>query len=300
MEQVSRILSLLAGDPLADRTVPPSGQTARLTVFASAVMAFLAVFALAFALASGRVADRWGDELARTSTLRLTAPGDEMAAQVQTALTILQTTPGVASARALTGDEQKALLEPWFGPDLPVDTLPIPQLIEIVEDGGGFDAAGLRARIAGELPSAVLDDHTEWRRPLVRAAGALRSLGWLALALIAGVTGAVITLAASASLAANAQVIRVLRLVGAKDTYIARAFVRRFTLRAVLGALIGTVAAMVVLAFLPAADTAGGFLTGLGFAGAGWITPLLIPPLAGMVGFVATRAAALRMLKGMS
>lgn len=300
MEQVSRILSLLAGDPLADRTVPPSGQTARLTVFASAVMAFLAVFALAFALASGRVADRWGDELARTSTLRLTAPGDEMAAQVQTALTILQTTPGVASARALTGDEQKALLEPWFGPDLPVDTLPIPQLIEIVEDGGGFDAAGLRARIAGELPGAVLDDHTEWRRPLVRAAGALRSLGWLALALIAGVTGAVITLAASASLAANAQVIRVLRLVGAKDTYIARAFVRRFTLRAVLGALIGTVAAMVVLAFLPAADTAGGFLTGLGFAGAGWITPLLIPPLAGMVGFVATRAAALRMLKGMS
>lgn len=300
MEQVSRILSLLAGDPLADRTVPPSGQTARLTVFASAVMAFLAVFALAFALASGRVADRWGDELARTSTLRLTAPGDEMAAQVQTALTILQTTPGVASARALTGDEQKALLEPWFGPDLPVDTLPIPQLIEIVEDGGGFDAAGLRARIAGELPGAVLDDHTEWRRPLVRAAGALRSLGWLALALIAGVTGAVITLAASASLAANAQVIRVLRLVGAKDTYIARAFVRRFTLRAVLGALIGTVAAMVVLAFLPAADTAGGFLTGLGFAGAGWVTPLLIPPLAGMVGFVATRAAALRMLKGMS
>lgn len=300
MEQVSRILSLLAGDPLADRTVPPSGQTARLTVFASAVMAFLAVFALAFALASGRVADRWGDELARTSTLRLTAPGDEMAAQVQTALTILQTTPGVASARALTGDEQKALLEPWFGPNLPVDTLPIPQLIEIVEDGGGFDTAGLRARIAGELPGAVLDDHTEWRRPLVRAAGALRSLGWLALALIAGVTGAVITLAASASLAANAQVIRVLRLVGAKDTYIARAFVRRFTLRAVLGALIGTVAAMVVLAFLPAADTAGGFLTGLGFAGAGWVTPLLIPPLAGMVGFVATRAAALRMLKGMS
>ena len=37
-----------------------------------------------------------------------------------------------------------------------------------------------------------------------------------------------ITLAARAALATNAEVIRVLRLVGAKDSYIARAFVRRF------------------------------------------------------------------------
>ena len=31
---------------------------------------------------------------------------------------------------------------------------------------------------------------------------------------------------------------------------------------------------------LPAADEAGGFLTGLGFQGWGWIWPLLIPPVA--------------------
>ena len=49
-----------------------------------------------------------------------------------------------------------------------------------------------------------------------------------------------ITLAANAALATNAQVIRVLRLIGARDTYIARAFVRRFTLRALSGAAIGT------------------------------------------------------------
>jgi cell division transport system permease protein len=50
---------------------------------------------------------------------------------------------------------------------------------------------------------------------------------------------AMITLAANAALAANAQVIGVLRLVGARDTYIARAFVRRFTLRALTGAAAG-------------------------------------------------------------
>lgn len=48
---------------------------------------------------------------------------------------------------------------------------------------------------------------------------------------------------------------------------------------------------------LPAADEAGGFLTGLGFQGWGWIWPLLIPLAAAAIGFAATRWAALRMLR---
>jgi cell division transport system permease protein len=39
--------SLLRRDAQADRIVPRTGQSARLTVFTSAAMAFLAVFALA-------------------------------------------------------------------------------------------------------------------------------------------------------------------------------------------------------------------------------------------------------------
>ncbi len=292
-----RAVSLLVGDPEADRAVPPTGHTARLTIFAAAAMAFLAVFALALSLATGRLADRWASELARTSTLRISAPADQMAAQTAAAVRLLETTPGVASARSLTADEQRALLEPWFGPDLPIESLPIPQLIEIVEVGGGYDPAGLRARLQAEVPGAVLDDHTRWREPLIAAAGRLRSLGFTAIFLIATVTAAMITLAAQAALAANTQVIRVMRLVGARDVYIAGAFVRRFTLRAFAGAALGTLAGMLAILLLPSTDLAGGFLTGLGFQGAGWLVPLIIPPLAGVVAFVATRAAALRTLR---
>ena len=139
-----------------------------------------------------------------------------------------------------------------------------------------------------------------WRRPLAIAADRLRLLGLLSLLLIAGATGAMITLAANAALSANLPVIRVLRLVGAKDSYIARAFVRRFTLRAMAGALAGTAVAMVGVALLPRADEAGGFLTGLGFQGAGWLLPMMLPPLAGAVAFAATRIAAFRTLKGLT
>lgn len=280
-----------------DRVVPPTGFTARLTVFTAGAMAFLAVFALALSLASARLAERWGEALARTATIRISAPPSQVEAQVAATLEMLRTTPGVAEARRLSPDEERALLEPWFGPDLPLDRLPIPALIEVVEDGAGIDAGGLRARLAGEAPGAVFDDHTRWRAPLVRAASGLRGLALVSLVLIGAAMAAMITLAAQAALAANAQVIATLRLVGAEDTYIARAFVRRFTLRALIGAGVGTAAGMVAVALLPQADAAGGFLTGLGFVGSGWLWPLVLPPVAAAVAFAATRFAAFRQLR---
>lgn len=280
-----------------DRVVPPSGPTAWLTTLTSAAMAFLAVFALALALASGRLADRWSEGLADSATIRISAPADQMALQTQTVLDLLATTPGVGSARALTDEEQRALLEPWFGPDLPLDALPIPRLIDLTETGAGYDGEGLRQRLAAEAPGAVLDDHTRWRKPLAVAAERLRFFGLISVLLILGTMGAMITLAANAALATNAQVIRVLRLIGARDAFIARAFVRRFTLRALTGAAIGTALGMAAVAALPSANAAGGFLTGLGFQGAGWLWPLGLPPLAAVVAFVATRFAAFRKLR---
>ncbi|PTV93841.1 cell division transport system permease protein [Rhodobacter aestuarii] len=282
----------------ADRVVPPTGFTANLTVLTAAAMAFLAVFALALSLASGRLADRWAYALARSATIRISAPPEQMEVQTRAVLDALATTPGVKSYRPLEDDEMRDLLDPWFGPDLPVEDLPLPQLVELVETAQGIDAEGLRLRLAAEAPGAVLDDHTRWRRPLVAAADKLRWLGWLSLVLIGGAMAGMITLAAQAALAANGQVIRTLRLVGAQDAFIARAFVRRFTQRGFVGAALGTGLGMGAVALLPAADAAGGFLTGLGFTGTGWLWPLALPVLAAVVAYGATRAAALRMLKG--
>lgn len=297
MNLLTLIIPDRQADRQADRVVPPSGHTAWLTSFTAGAMAFLAVFALALSLAAGRLADRWSDALERTATVRLSAPEDQMDLQTKAVLTVLTTTPGIASARAMTDAEQRALLEPWFGPDLPVDALPLPRLIELTETGTGYDGEGLRQRLAAEAPGAVLDDHTRWRRPLAVAAGRLRLLGLLSIGLIGTATAAMITLAASAALAANAQVVRVLRQVGARDSYIARAFVRRFTLRALSGAAAGTLLGMIGVALLPSTDTAGGFLTGLGFQGLSWFYPFALPPLVAVVAFAATRSAAFRKLR---
>ncbi|MDP5308044.1 cell division protein FtsX [Paracoccus spongiarum] len=279
-----------------ERIVPPTGFTAQLTLFAAAAMAFLAVFALALALATGRLAERWSAELAQSVTVRVSAPSAEQASRTQAAMQILLTTPGVGEPQLLPEDEVARLLAPWFGPDMPVDALPVPALIDLPIASDDFDAEGLRLRLEAEAPGAVLDDHSQWRRPLVSAARGVRLLGAVSLLLIAATAGAMIALAAKAALAANGQVIRVLRLIGARDLTIAAAFVRRFTHRAAIGAAAGTLLGMAAVALLPDASAAGGFLTGLGFRGWGWLLPLLIPVVAAGVGFLATRWAALKML----
>ncbi len=277
--------------------VPPSGPTAWLTTFTAGAMTFLCVFALALSLASGRLATRWSEALAKTATIRLSAPEEQVQIQTDAILATLAVTPGVKSYRAIDDAETTRLLEPWFGPGLPVEALPIPRLFEVVEAEPPYDAEGLKQRLKAEAPGAILDDHTRWRRPLAEAASRIRLLGVLSIALIGAAMAAMITLAARAALATNAGVIRVLRLVGAKDSYIARAFVRRFTLRTLGGAAIGAAAGLAGVAALPAADAAGGFLTGLGFTGTGWFWPLALPPLAAIVAFLATRRAAFRQLR---
>lgn len=229
--------------------------------------------------------------------MRISAPAGEVATQTDAALRVLRTTPGIVDARALSLEEQQALLLPWFGPDLPIEDLPLPQLIDITETAEGYDPSGLRLRLAAEAPAAVLDDHARWRRPLIDAATRLRVLGWASILLIATATAAMVTLAANAALAANAQVIAVLRLVGAKDTYIASAFVRRFALRALTGSAVGTLVGIAALFVIPTGGEASGFLTSLSIQGVGWLWVILIPPLSGLVALLATRFAAGRVLE---
>lgn len=294
------LLELIIGDAQADRVVPPTGTTARLTVFVAGVMAFLAIIALAVSLTTGRVAGIWAEELAQSATLRLPADPENADAFLVEAMEVLQTTPGVERARALTPAEQQALLQPWFGPDLPLDSLPLPQLIEVVAGGEGYDVEGLQARLSAQVPGAVLDDHTSWRAPLLDAAARIRVIGWVVVILIASAVAAMITLAAQASLAANEQVIRVLRLVGARDVYIARAFVRRYTLRALLGAAVGAVLGGVALMLMPQGDARTSIFLGVGFEGFEWVWLLVIPLLSGIVAFIATRAAAMGKLREMT
>jgi len=285
---------------ISSLVVPGKGQSAWLVSLSAAAMAFLAVFALALSVSAANLARTWGDSLTRTATVRIAAPPEEIEVQTALVLDVLRTTPGISAARLMPIEDQAALLEAWLGPDLPLDALPLPRLIELTETDAGPDRQGLRLRLAAEAPAAVYDDHTRWRRPLVQAATRLQAVALVSLVLIGAVTAAIIALAASASLSSNGQVIKVLRLVGARDRFIARAFVRRISKRAFLGALAGTALAMLVLLALPNAGSTVPVFAGVGFDGLSWLLPLAIPPLAMALAWAASMATAFRVLRGVT
>jgi len=291
------LAAFLRADARADRLVPRGAESTWAIGFLAAVMAFFALLALALGLAAGRLATTWDSELAGTATLQIVAPEAEVEAQARAALNVLRTTPGIQSVRMIELEEQQALLEPWLGSELALDALPLPLLIEVVADRAGLNAESLRLRLAAEAPGAVFDDHAAWRAPLVKTAERLQVFALGCIATMTLALAAVLSLAARAAVAANAPVIRTLRLVGARDAYITHAFTRRFTPVAAWGAALGTGLGMALLAALPQASEQGFFLVGIGLRGWHWLLPALIPLFAGWVAHLATRAASRRSLR---
>tara|TARA_B100001109_G_scaffold225204_1_gene198587 strand:- start:3952 stop:4845 length:894 start_codon:yes stop_codon:yes gene_type:complete len=284
----------------AVQIVPTNGFTSLLTFFTSASMAFLIVFSIAMSTAADRLAQSWSASLANSATLRVSAPLVDIESQTEAALNVLSSTKGIASFRLLKVEEQQALLEPWFGPDVPIDNLPMPRLIVIEENEDGYDRVGLRLRLAAEVPSAVLDDHTRWREPLVKAAYRIWFLGWLSTCLVLCIVVSMIILVTRAGLLSNRKVIEVLRLVGATDQYIAGAFVRKFAFRAFFGSTLGAVVASLILFLLPSKVDQNAILTGLRLEGLEWSWLIIIPVFFFILTFFAARISSLNILKSLS
>jgi len=240
----------ILNNPKHLRVVPNTGFTKWLTTFTAGAMSFLAVVGLAFSLICSDLSNEWGQSL-KNSSLRLSAPTDLLEKQTNMALAILEQTSGVESARLVGIGAKKKLLEPWLGVDFPLESIAMPALIEIRETEAGVDYEGLRLRLSAELPSAILDNHSEWRRPIEVVSKLVSQLGMFTVILIILSSISMVTMASNAALSANVKVLRVLRLVGAFDTFIVTAFVRIFTLRVFLGSLTGTICAGLVLFLIP-------------------------------------------------
>jgi cell division transport system permease protein len=277
--------------------VPRGGRPWLSAGFLAAAVGFLAALALALGLAAGRLAAGWRGGSADTATLEIVAPDAEVEAQARAALNVLRSTPGVRSVRVIEIEEQRALLEPWLGTQVPVDSLSLPLLIEVATDRGALDQDGLLHRLAAEAPGAVYEDHAAWRAPLIVTAERLRLFAFGCLGLLALALAAAFGLAAHAATAANGQVIETLRLVGARDRFIARAFTRGLVVQAVAGAALGTALGMGLLAVLPRTSEPGFFLVGIGLGGWHWALPPVIPVAAGVVAWAAARLGARRNLR---
>ncbi|MEM7499273.1 MAG: cell division protein FtsX [Pseudomonadota bacterium] len=276
------------------RLLPRGGWGAALATLSSMAMAFLALVTIATGIAAARLGSDWQAALTGSATVRIAAdaqgaPGTEADAAARV-IAVLEGTPGIATARMLDRAEQAALLEPWLGEGEALSSLPVPQLIDVTLAGAGPDVAALQSALEVAAPGTVYDDHGSWRGPLIEGARSVERLALGASLLVALAAAGMVALAARASLAGNAEIVRVVRLIGGEDRFIARAFVRPLAWRTGAGAAFGAGLAAAALAFMPEA----GAEVGLDLAPAPALLALLAIAVAlgaGLIGWMAAQIA---------
>jgi cell division transport system permease protein len=280
--------------------LPPADARDRLLIFVIAALCFLAGLTAVAALGANRAASGWQSQLRGSATVLVRPKAGETAdAAAARAAETLSGVKGVVQAAALERQQAEALLKPWLGDEVLAD-LPVPRLVTLELDPkhpaklGDLDVALATAGI-----DATVDDHSLWTRDIVRAAWDARAAALAMAVLLAGITAAVIALATRATLTAQRPVVEVLHLSGAEDGFIAGLFQIRFARLAVIGGVYGGAVVLVMSAALRLTGGARGLTPALPIAWSDLLAPAVIPLLAGLIGAIAARAAALRLLKSL-
>ena len=228
-----------AGDPLGlARALPP-----RLVPALVAAMALLAALALGGAAGAAALAERWRG----AGAALMVALPPESAPRLAEAAARIAALPGVREVRPVDPDRLAELLRPWLGPQ---PALPLPPLLELRLAADAPEVAALAAAVARAVPGAELESADAVAGHLRAFARRLQAVALGVLLLVGAVGVAVTLLATRATLAVRREAIALLHDLGATRGDIAGRVARRLGWQAGVGALVGVLAAMPVLAAL--------------------------------------------------
>lgn len=228
----------------------PSG---RFLPWLVAVMVFLAALALVCAMAMNKVVQRWDQGLSGSITVQIPPPAETSTAAakemaIDRIIDILLDTDGIIIAEVLEPDEIAELLKPWLGTEAISQDLPLPMLIAVVLDPRTSPDLGRLARQLDEaVPGTLLDDHQSWLGELLGLARSIELLAALVLVLVGSCAIAMVIFATRMGLAIHGQIIELLHLIGAQDSYVAAEFQSHALKLALRGGVLGLMFALITL-----------------------------------------------------
>ncbi len=290
------------------RDVPLGGDaSSRFLPWITGLMVYLAVVALAATMVLADAGAAWRHDLAGTLTVQIMPDAEDGAgsldARTRAATELLLSTPGIARARVLTDDQLAALLAPWLGAEAMTMELPVPRLIDVsLAANASLDTRALATRLAATVPGASLDDHAMWLDRLLALIGAIEAVALVVLALIglAGITIVVFT--TRSGLAIHEDVVAVLHMIGARDSYIALQFQAHVLGLALKGGLVGFAFAAATVALLGAMTEGTGesLLPDMSLSLEKWIVLGTLPLIAAAIGTATARLTVMRAIGRMT
>jgi cell division transport system permease protein len=228
--------------------IPPEAAPLRNLTVTMTVMCYLASLAIGALILINHAVESWTQGLSSEVTVQLRVLQKfDVEQELTKAVTILEKSKGVVAAKTLDRDAGLKLLEPWLG-QTKLDDLPVPRLIRVtIDEKAPPDFEALNKSLQDNVKGASLDTHRRWQGELARMGNTLSMLSLLILGLIGASAFAMVVFAARAVLAANREVVDVLHLVGAEDSFISRQIDRRFLATGLVAGFSGV--ALAVLTF---------------------------------------------------
>mgnify|MGYP003429836348 FL=1 len=268
--------------------------------FVVCALCFLAALSGLVARSAYSAADEWTNRVTGQITIRVR--GDDAAAA--RAVALVKAAPGIISARALERAESEELLRPWLGPTgVPAD-LPLPHLIA-AESAPTSAEAGERLSTSLKAANidATVDDHIVWSKDVKRATDSAGLVALIAVGLL-GATGlAVIAFATHATLLARRDIVELLHLTGAKDSFISSLFEQRFLMLGVQAGAVRQPLRLVPAAFIlfvvKQADQQIWLLPQLSLSLADGLILGVSPLVAGIASMLAAKVTVMRSLSDM-
>lgn len=186
------------------------------------------------------------------------------------AIEFLQTVEGVIKVTPLNDEQLKQLIQPWLGDGVNIDNLPIPRIIDVkLAPNADLDFMDLAQKLAQASSQASLDNHKLWLSKLIKFADGLKLIAMTVLLLVITITSGAIFYTTRMSLGLHRNIIEILHIMGAKDTYVAQQYGKRMAFLGFCGGLFGLLFAIPTIFFISslAAQIEGGIISeaSLGF-----------------------------------
>ena len=254
------------------------------------MLVLLATLAMATGMILSSAGEMWRQSLSGTLTVQVPVPdpvagaagdiGADQDARVEAALDLLRNTPGVTAARRISDRRISELLEPWLGAQALSMNLPMPALIDVTTSpDAAIDVPALSTRLETAVPGTVVDDHAVWLRRLSNFASVAEAVSFGAMVVILLSAVATVVFTTRTGLAIHRDVVEVLHLIGAQDSYVARQFqihtLRLASIGAAVGFALGIAAVLAIQLY--GGKLGGGLLPDLSLTGLQWLALAVLP-----------------------
>ncbi len=282
-------------DSLRHRELPLSKDSSNLFLkIMISISVFLFAVTLAGVLAINSMLVNWNSSILGSLTVQIIPVNnsdkqkarDETVIQEQRAVALLEAMPEARKVTPLNEEQLQKLLRPWLGDDVDINELPMPRLIDVkLKPDAEINFKILAEKLATVAPQASLDNHKLWLNKLINFAAGLKMLALSVLLLVVCVTSGAIFYTTQTSLGLHKDVIEILHLMGAKDTYIAQQYASRTAVLGLIGGVIGVAAAIPAIFLIAhlAGQIEGGIINEANLSAGAWMMIVSLPLFSALV-----------------